>query len=208
MDPNPPEIVVLSNPATDPLLSLKEENQTTSKSTCSSLPVPKQRKAPSIFYAKYPAVGGQHDVCIESDFSGNTGLPAEQRDNISIADSSKSDCSDESSISGASTLSDVSNASATQSKALSGDASNTSASDSRAFKKLVQTISFLKKWAARTETMDAKNEFLKKFKKPEDSTEDTEKDHQVIVRIRRRLWKKTTFFNPTGNALYWYKALP
>jgi len=200
MDPNPPEIVVLSNPAAEPRV-LNEENQTLKNSHC-SLPLPnsgKQRKAPSVFISKGHTVGAvseRFDYCLDGDYNA-TGLPAVERDNISDNDGNKSDWSDDSSISGTSSLSGVSKASATK---------------SRAFKKLVATIGFLKKWAARTETIDTKNEFLKKFKMSEPTPQKEvvekqkgEKDHQVIVRIRRRLWKKTAFFNPAGNVLYWYK---
>ena len=185
MDPRPPEIVVLSNPVNKPLETWMGKQM----SNNSSLPVPssvKQRKAPPIFVVQNSSYTDQYEYCIDDDYllrsSSTSGLPAISIENNSD-DDSKSDWSNESIV---------------------------SLSTSTAFTKLVATINFLKKWASRTETVDSKNEFLKKFKMSSGREENTEnpednrRNSHVVVRIRRKLWKKTSFFNPAGNVLYWY----
>ena len=200
MDPKPPEIVVLSNFVAERLQPVPSRRNVNNPS---ALPVPgseKISKAPAVFVVGN-SNNSEKEKCVLDDFVSKfpsaTGLPAVSRETYSD-DESKSDWSDDSSIISNNPPSVILN--------------NDQPSSSRAFTKLVTTINFLKKWAARTETNDTKIEFLKKFKMSEaaaaipepDEPVDSNHNNLIIVRIRRKLCKKPSFLNPAGSVLYWY----
>lgn len=179
MDPNPPQIVVLPN-ATDE--AWPAEKLVSEIGTLRPPDMIKPRRAPSVFVSQNPVHKSPDSSShFPTNLSDLPEIPAIYIDG--------------------STAEPAARASVT-SPSIEPPTSNT-------FSRLVTTIHFLKKWAGRAEkSSDTKNDFLKKFKMSDSGMVETPKDtdekkNNVQVRIRRKLWRKNYFFNPTGSVLYW-----